>query len=158
MDLKKHLAYGLLGFLVLLVVSLTTNYLLWYFGFWNDSDSSVGHTQFIESPIFIGFQIILLGPVTEEYLFRGPILLLIKGGARYFLKIFASVIISTLWGLTHVLNYENPLCGRAIGMVISCTISGVLFSWIVIKTRSLLATIIGHALFDSLVVILWLTQ
>jgi|GEM_PF-1118022 len=83
--------------------------------------------------------IVVLGPIAEEFLFRG---LILRGFlSRYSVRkaILASAI---LFGLIHV----NPF------QIVTGTALGVLFAWWRVKTGSLLPPLFGHALNNALAI------
>ncbi len=83
--------------------------------------------------------IVVLGPIAEEFLFRG---LILRGFlSRYSVRkaILASAI---LFGLSHI----NPF------QIVTATVIGILFAWWRVKTGSLLPSLIGHALNNALAV------
>ncbi len=83
------------------------------------------------------FAAVLVAPATEELLFRGLIL-------RGFLKNYGFrnglLLSAVLFGLFHL----NPW------QFFGATLVGLLFGWWVIRTRSLLPSLFGHALLNGL--------
>jgi uncharacterized protein len=81
--------------------------------------------------------VVIVAPITEELLFRGVIL----GGflSRYSMKkaVIASAVV---FGLFHL----NPW------QFLGATVLGIVFAWWLIRTRSLLPCLFGHALNNGL--------
>ncbi|OGF66384.1 MAG: hypothetical protein A2Y62_12470 [Candidatus Fischerbacteria bacterium RBG_13_37_8] len=83
---------------------------------------------------------VIIGPIFEELLFRGLIL-------RGFLErssIKKAVLISALFfSIYHIYPYQY----------ITAFITGVVFSWLYVRTKSLLSCIIAHIVFNGLAII-----
>src|SRR6266545_490733 len=85
------------------------------------------------------FLLVIVAPLTEEVMFRGLIL-------RAFLQRFrvgaAFLLSSMLFGLVHL----NPW------QFVSASALGLLFAWWYARTRSLIPSVLGHALVNATVV------
>ena len=85
------------------------------------------------------FLLVVVAPVTEELMFRGLIL-------RAFLRRFrvgaAFLLSSMLFGVVHL----NPW------QFVSASALGLMFAWWYARTRSLVPSLIGHALANAMVV------
>ena len=85
------------------------------------------------------FLLVIVAPVTEELMFRGLIL-------RAFLQRFrvgaAFLLSSMLFGVVHL----NPW------QFVSASALGLMFAWWYARTRSLVPSLIGHALANAMVV------
>ena len=85
-----------------------------------------------------GFVLVIVAPVTEEILFRGVIL---PGFLRRFGVLKAFLLSAILFGGIHL----NPW------QFISASGLGILFAWWYARTRSLIPSLIGHALVNGMV-------
>jgi uncharacterized protein len=89
------------------------------------------------------FKVVIIAPVIEELIFRGIIL----NGFRKNYKAATAVFISALlFSLFHLNPWQMP----------ATFVLGLLLGWIVIRTRSILLAIIGHAI-NNLMVLLTVT-
>lgn len=84
--------------------------------------------------------LVIVAPVTEEFLFRG---LILRGLLGNFTVRNAIIFSALLFALLHM----NPW------QFISAAIAGILFGWWLVETRSLLPCLYGHALHNGLPVI-----
>ncbi len=85
------------------------------------------------------FLLVMVAPVTEELLFRG---LILRGLLQRFGATEAFLLSSMLFGLVHL----NPW------QFVSAAALGVLFAWWYARTRSLIPSVLGHALVNATVV------
>ncbi len=89
---------------------------------------------------------LVLGPISEELVFRGIVL---RGFLQQYSMRKAIVASSVLFGLFHLNPWHWP----------SATLGGMLFAWWFVRTRSLIPCILGHALHNTLVVaVIYATQ
>ena len=79
---------------------------------------------------------VVVGPATEELLFRG---LILRGFLSRYSVTKAILASSLLFGLFHM----NPW------QFLTATIVGVFFAWLFVKTGSLLPCFFGHAVFNT---------
>ncbi len=86
--------------------------------------------------------VVLVGPVSEELIFRGVLL-------RGFLENYRAWVAILLSSLLFAFIHLNPWQGVS-GFFIGC-----LFAWFVARTGSLLPAITGHVLSNGLSVVLW---
>jgi uncharacterized protein len=144
-DWKKIILYGLLGFLVALVLQTVLNpviYLLTNGGeAANDNELAIRDmTQ--ANWIFILVPTII-GPILEEIVFRYAIL----GSLMKRMKTpYAVAISSILFGLAHF---------SLVNLIVHVSI-GVIFSVIYLRSKSLAAPIIAHVLMNGFVLALYL--
>lgn len=89
-----------------------------------------------EYPLGAFVLLVVIAPLTEEYLFRGMIL---RGLLTRQSRAAAVWITALLFGLVHA-NLPQLFLGVVIGAV---------FGWWYVRTRSLGPSLIGHALFNS---------
>jgi len=84
---------------------------------------------------------IIIAPITEEFLFRG---LILKGFVKLYSFKKAIIVSAILFGAMHL----NPW------QFAGAFFLGLLFAWLAIKTDSLLPCLCGHALANSMPIIL----
>lgn len=99
--------------------------------------------------------IIIVGPILEEIMFRGPVLLLfllaIFLSNKFqlkpsYLKLISGILIISsgiLFGLVHLSNSGIYLLVPIIALI---SIQGMLYAWLTIKTRSIIWPILLHML------------
>ena len=80
----------------------------------------------------------IVGPIAEEAFFRG---FLLPAVAPYMGALKAVVAISVLFALSHLM----------LGVLVPAFVSGLLLSWLYLKTRSIVPPIIAHAAQNLLV-------
>jgi len=85
------------------------------------------------------FLLVIVAPVTEEVMFRG---LILRAFLRRFTAGAAFLLSSMLFGLVHL----NPW------QFVSATALGLIFAWWYARTRSLVPSLIGHALANAMVI------
>lgn len=84
--------------------------------------------------------VVVLGPVAEELLFRGVIL---RGFLSHYPARKAVLASALLFGIFHV----NPF------QIVTATVLGVVFGWWRVATGSLLLPLLGHGLYNALVLL-----
>jgi len=88
--------------------------------------------------------IVVVAPLTEEFLFRG---LILRGFLSHYSVWKAIILSALLFGVIHLNPWQFP----------GAVFAGILFGWWFVKTGSLLPGIIGHALNNAVPFIaLWL--
>jgi membrane protease YdiL (CAAX protease family) len=85
--------------------------------------------------------LVIIAPLTEEFLFRG---LILNGFINNYSIKIAIWISSLLFAFFHLNLFQFP----------SALIFGVIFAWLVIKTKSLWSSLYGHALVNSIPIII----
>lgn len=85
--------------------------------------------------------LVIIAPLTEEFLFRG---LILNGFINNYSIKKAIWISSLLFAIFHLNLFQFP----------SAFIFGVIFAWLVIKTKSLWSSLYGHALVNSIPIII----
>ena len=143
----KSILYGVgtaaLCFIIIFIIDLV----LVQLGF-NLSESSniTDLKQYFSLPAM--FVLLTVQPIAEEIFFRGFLLEKIQSfaGAKV-----AIVTTGILFGLAH-LSYGNPYPAFAITFV------GIIFAYVVIKTRNLKTVIIAHILFNVTSFVLYLVS
>ncbi|WP_220096197.1 CPBP family intramembrane glutamic endopeptidase [Lactiplantibacillus plantarum] len=106
------------------------------------------------------FVIGLIASITEEYLFRGIILVtlfkLFRNSKSQLSRIlFPLVISSVLFGLEHFLNLYSQSLSLTIVQVCQTMAMGFLFACLFVRTRNLLFPIVCHFCIDFIVTALW---
>lgn len=123
-------------------ISDITNLLVLYFPI--DESEYLMSARLMDSGFASLLVVCLIAPVVEEMLFRGLIL-------RSFLVNYsvnrAIVLSSLLFALFHMNLYQLPVA----------FIAGCLFAWLYVRTRSLWASILAHALYNACAMLLWTT-
>jgi len=112
----------------------------------NDSSNITDLEQYFSLPAI--FVLLTVQPIAEEIFFRGFLLDKLQNiaGAK-----IAIVTTGILFGLAHLL-YGNPYPAFAITFV------GIIFAYIVVKTRNLKTVIIAHILFNVTSFVLYLVS
>ena len=87
------------------------------------------------------FALVIVAPFTEEFLFRG---LLLTGFLNNYSVKKAIWITALLFGIFHLNIFQIP----------GAIIIGLYFAWLTVKTKSLWPSLLGHALANSLPIII----
>ncbi len=85
------------------------------------------------------FLLVIVAPVTEEVMFRG---LILRAFLQRFKPAAAFLLSSLLFGFVHL----NPW------QFVSALLLGLMFAWWYARTRSLVPSLIGHALANAMVI------
>lgn len=96
--------------------------------------------------------VIIIGPILEEYMFRGPIWLLQKLKLSTIVLMFACILFGCLFGLVHRLKkieFERGVANLCWIVVLHVSINGILYGALVLLTHSLLPAIAAHALWNA---------
>jgi membrane protease YdiL (CAAX protease family) len=166
-DMREGVRYGVgaLGLVLLVLVAIAvipgTN------GFLHDSRADISGGRLIYE---LAISIVLLTAIPEEFAFRGVLLgsgVLLWGPWR------ASLITSALFGLWHIAptlhtmsenravsGASNSFGGQVLlvtGTVIATFMAGLVFSWLRLRSRSLIAPILAHIATNGLALLIaWL--
>lgn len=89
------------------------------------------------------FKVVVMAPVIEELIFRGIIL---NGLRKNYSTVTAVFVSALLFSLFHLNPWQMP----------ATLVLGLLLGWILIRTRSIILAILGHAL-NNLLVLLTVT-
>lgn len=143
-DWKKIILYGLLGFLVSLVLQTVLNPVIYSL---TNGEVAKQNEQAIRDMTQANWIFILvptiIGPILEEIVFRYAIL----GSLMKRMKTpYAVAISSILFGLAHF---------SLVNLIVYVSI-GVIFSVIYLRSKSLVAPIISHVLMNGFVLALYL--
>lgn len=129
--------WGILSVVFIFAILFVVEFMLIQLGFSEDELGNIQDLEGLFSPVSL-FLLVAIQPVAEEFFFRGFLLEKIEGFAG---KNIAIILTSILFGVAH-LSY-----GKLYPAVIPIFI-GIIFAYIVIKTKNLYASIIGHVLFN----------
>lgn len=101
-------------------------------------------------PNFIS--LIIVAPIVEELIFRGPIYFVVKSAiennepeemkSSIFIMI---LLLGVTFGLMHITNIK-PFTWGAIWYAMARIPTGIIYGWVVYRTKSLIPTIIAHGL------------
>jgi len=103
----------------------------------------------LENTLTTVLLVLIVAPVVEEFVFRGPLWCLVDLKRPRYLILTALAVTSILFGLVHVSNYDSPYSISAIAYVVMKTIQGVIFGAAVIKYNSLAVSITAHCFVNS---------
>jgi membrane protease YdiL (CAAX protease family) len=153
---------GAFGLVLLILVAIAlipgTN------GFLDDSRADISGGRLIFE---LTISIVLLTAIPEEFAFRG---VLLGSGVRLWGPWRASLITSALFGLWHIVptlhtmsdnhaisGASNTFAGQAllvIGTVVATFVAGLVFSWLRLRSRSLIAPILAHIATNGLALLI----
>ena len=133
-------------------------------GFLDDSRADISGGRLIFE---LTISIVLLTAIPEEFAFRG---VLLGSGVRLWGPWRASLITSALFGLWHIVptlhtmsdnhaisGVSNSFAGQAllvIGTVVATFVAGLVFSWLRLRSRSLIAPILAHIATNGLALLI----
>ena len=165
-DMRAGVRYGVgaVGFVLLVLVAIAL--IPGTKGFLDDSRADISGGRLVYE---LAISIVLLTAIPEEFAFRGVLLgsgIVLWGPWR------ASLISSALFGLWHIVptlhtmsdnrvvsGASNSFGGQVllvIGTVVATFIAGLVFSWLRLRSRSLVAPILAHIATNGLaLVIAW---
>jgi CAAX protease family protein len=159
-NMRAGLLYGAGAFGAVLVVLLLAAVLPATNGFLHDSRAQIDGGRLLYQ---LGVSIVLLTAIPEEFAFRG---VLLGSGLRLWGPWRASLITSVLFGLWHIaptlhtMHDNHALHGVAastggqvllvLGSVGVTFLAGLVFCWLRLRSRSLIAPVIAHAAVNGL--------
>ena len=147
-----NIAIGLAGFVAMMllqgVINWTLQYLSEIFEFQASSKNTSNVVQIIKlNPLFIGY-VIFLGPIMEELFFRkavfGYFYDIMLGSKRWIRFVIPALITGILFAIPH--DGFSPI------MVLYIMMSFV-FSFLYLKTKSILTPMVAHITMNTIVVI-----
>jgi membrane protease YdiL (CAAX protease family) len=167
-DVRAGLRYGLAAFLLVLVVLLLAAAIPLTRPLLSDARADIEGAQLAQE---VGVTIVLLTAVPEELAFRGVVLASAQalwGSWR------ATMASSALFGLWHIEPTLETMSGNSavggaststggqalvvLGAVAVTFVAGLVFCWLRLRSRSLLAPVIAHVAANGLaLVVAWLT-
>lgn len=136
--------WGILTVFIIFGITFVLEFLLQQSGADISDLSNIPDLEALFSPAILFF-IVAIMPIAEEIFFRG---FLMEKFESYAGKNFAIIMSAVLFGIAHM-SYGK------IYPVIMPIIMGLLLGYIVIKTKSLFASIIAHITFNVTVIILY---
>ena len=161
---RRHAAAGLVygagAFGLVLLVLLVAAVLPATNGFLHDSRAHISGGRLLYE---LGIEVILLTAIPEELAFRG---VLLGSGLRLWGRRRASLITSALFGLWHIApTLETTVHNQAVGSlgvsgsgrvlevivtVAATSIAGLVFCWLRLRSKSLIAPVMAHIAVDGL--------
>jgi membrane protease YdiL (CAAX protease family) len=167
-DIRAGLLYGVGAFGVVLLVLVVAAVIPATNGFLHDSRAQIDGGRLIYQ---LGGPIVLLTAIPEEFAFRG---VLLGSGLRLWGPWRASLITSALFGLWHIaptlhtMSDNHVFRGAAAGVAgqvllvlgsIAVTFTaGLVFCWLRLRSRSLIAPVMAHVATNSLALtVAWFT-
>ena len=159
-DAGRGLRYGGAAFAVVLVVLAAAAAVPATSGFLHDDRGRIAAAQLTHELLV---DVLLLTAIPEEFAFRG---VLLGSGAALWGPRRAALVVSALFGLWHVQPTlatmgDNPAVGGAsaspvgrllvvAGAVGVTFVAGLLFAWLRLRSRSLLAPVLAHVATNGL--------
>jgi membrane protease YdiL (CAAX protease family) len=144
--------YGAGAFAIVLFVLLTAAAIPAARGYLHDARAQISGGRLLYE---LGVSVVLLTAIPEELAFRG---VLLGSAVRLWGPRRASLISSALFGLWHVLPTLHTLRGNAavtgiaggrpgleLGAVVVTFAAGLIFCWLRLRSKSLVAPVIAHA-------------
>jgi len=167
-DMPAGWRYGAGAFGIVLLVLLVAAVIPATNGFLHDSRAEIGGGRLLYE---LGVPIVLLTAIPEELAFRG---ILLGSALRLWGSWRASLITSALFGLWHIeptfhTMSDNRAIGGAsataggqvllvLGSIAVTFIAGLVFCWLRLRSKSLIAPVIGHVATDGLALaVAWFT-
>ncbi|MGE5293143.1 MAG: lysostaphin resistance A-like protein [Micromonosporaceae bacterium] len=167
-DMRAGLRYGAGAFGIILLVLVIAAVVPATNGFLHDSRAQINGGQLL---YHLGVSIVLLTAIPEEFAFRG---ILLGSALRLWGPWRASLITSALFGLWHIEpTFHTMADNRAVGGVsasaggqvllvlgsIAVTFAaGLVFCWLRLRSRSLIAPVIAHVATNGLALtVAWFT-
>jgi len=159
-DMRAGLLYGAAAFGAVLLVLVVAAVIPATNGFLHDSRAQIGGGRLLYE---IGVPIVLLTAIPEEFAFRG---VLLGSALRLWGPWRASLITSALFGLWHIaptlhtMSDNREFAGAAahtggqvllvLGSVAVTFVAGLVFCWLRLRSRSLIAPVMAHVATNGL--------
>ena len=159
-DLRSGVLYGAGAFGVVLLVLVVAAVIPTTNGFLHDSRAQISGSRLLYE---LGVSILLLTAIPEEFAFRG---VLLGSALRLWGPWRASLITSVLFGLWHILPTLHTMkdnravavasasiAGQSLvvaGSVAVTFVAGLIFCWLRLRSRSLIAPIMAHVATNGL--------
>jgi membrane protease YdiL (CAAX protease family) len=167
-DMGAGLRYGAGAFGVVLLVLMVAAVIPVTSGFLHDSRAQIGGGRLLYE---LGVSIMLLTAIPEELAFRG---VLLGSALRLWGPWRASLVTSALFGLWHIAPTLHTMSGNralggasataggqvmlVLGSIAVTFVAGLIFCWLRLRSRSLIAPVIAHAATDGLALaVAWFT-
>jgi uncharacterized protein len=158
-DVPAGLRYGAGAFGVVLLVLVAAAVIPVTNGLLHDSRADIGGARLLYQ---LGVSIVLLTAIPEEFAFRG---VLLGSALRLWGPRRASLITSALFGLWHIAPTLHTMSGNRAAAVASASaggqallvlgsiavtfIAGLVFCWLRLRSRSLIAPVMAHVATDG---------
>jgi uncharacterized protein len=159
-DMSAGLRYGVGSFGVVLLVLLVAAVVPATNGFLHDSRAQIAGGRLLYQ---LGVSIVLLTAIPEEFAFRG---VLLGSALRLWGPWRATLITSALFGLWHIAPTLHTMSDNhvfrseaasvaglvllVVGSVAVTFIAGLVFCWLRLRSRSLIAPVMAHAAVNGL--------
>jgi uncharacterized protein len=159
-DMRAGLLYGAAAFGAVLLVLVVAAVIPATNGFLHDARAQIGSGRLLYE---IGVPIVLLTAIPEEFAFRG---VLLGSALRLWGPWRASLITSALFGLWHIaptlhtMSDNREFAGAAahtggqvllvLGSVAVTFVAGLVFCWLRLRSRSLIAPVMAHVATNGL--------
>jgi CAAX protease family protein len=159
-DMRAGLLYGAGAFGVVLLVLVVAAVIPATNGFLHDSRAQISDGRLLYE---IGVSIVLLTAIPEEFAFRG---VLLGSAPRLWGPWRASLVTSALFGLWHIaptlhtMSDNREFAGAAahtggqvllvLGSVAVTFVAGLVFCWLRLRSRSLIAPVMAHVATNGL--------
>ena len=159
-DVRAGLLYGAGAFGAVLLVLVVAAVIPATNGFLHDSRAQISGGRLLYE---LGVSIVLLTAIPEEFAFRG---VLLGSALRLWGPWRASLVTSALFGLWHIaptlhtMSDNREFAGAAahtggqvllvLGSVAVTFVAGLVFCWLRLRSRSLIAPIMAHAAINGL--------
>jgi len=167
-DMRAGLGYGAGAFGIVLLVLVVAAVIPATSGFLHDSRAEIGGGRLLYE---LAVSIVLLTAIPEEFAFRG---VLLGSALRLWGPWRASVITSALFGLWHIeptlhtMSDNRAVAGASasvggqvlvvLGAVTVTFIAGLVFCWLRLRSRSLIAPVMAHVATNGLALaVAWFT-
>ena len=152
-NFKNALRWGWRGFYIVVFFNITLSGILYYIGI----DTPQPKVVIADIPVYYRVLIsVLVGPVVEEIIFRGPLLVVLAWKSRPAWLLSSTLITtSVLFGAVHLGNYEMLTAGAYAAVLVPC-VAGFVLGSVVIKSGSLFASIMAHSFNNTLVALIYL--
>ena len=167
-DLRSGVLYGAGAFGVVLLVLVVAAVIPTTNGFLHDSRAQISGSRLLYE---LGVSILLLTAIPEEFAFRG---VLLGSALRLWGPWRASLITSVLFGLWHILPTLHTMkdnravavasasiAGQSLvvaGSVAVTFVAGLIFCWLRLRSRSLIAPVMAHVATNGLALtVAWFT-
>ena len=163
-DMRAGVRYGVGAFGLVLLILVAIALIPGTNGFLDDSRADISGGRLIYE---LTISIVLLTAIPEEFAFRG---VLLGSGVRLWGPRRASLITSALFGLWHIVptlhtmsdnhaisGASNNFAGQVLlvtGTVVATFIAGLVFSWLRLRSRSLIAPILAHIATNGLALLI----
>jgi membrane protease YdiL (CAAX protease family) len=167
-DVRAGVRYGAGAFCIVLLVLVVAALIPATNGYLHDSRAQISGGRLLYE---LGVSILLLTALPEEFAFRG---VLLGSALRLWGPLRASLITSALFGLWHIVptlhtmsdnravaGAADGIAGEALVVLGSVTVTfvaGLIFCWLRLRSRSLIAPVMAHLATNGLALaVAWVT-